>query len=56
MIRAEVAPAKKHAGTCCKDEFERLPGKVLCGYVTQPGDIEGKKELNDAYELGKSIH
>ena len=30
-------------------------GKVLCGYVTQPGDIEGKKELNDAYELGKSI-
>lgn len=30
-------------------------GKVLCGYVTQPGDIEGKKELTDAYELGKSI-
>ncbi len=30
-------------------------GKVLCGYVTQPGDIEGKKELQDAYELGKSI-
>ncbi len=30
-------------------------GKVLCGYVTQPGDIEGKKELKDAYDLGKSI-
>ena len=30
-------------------------GKVLCGYVTQPGDIDGKKELNEAYELGKSI-
>ena len=30
-------------------------GKVLCGYVMQPGDIEGKKELVDAYELGKSI-
>ncbi len=31
-------------------------GKVLCGYVTQPGDIEGKKELHDAYELGKLIN
>ena len=30
-------------------------GKVLCGYVTQPGDTKGKKELTDAYELGKSI-
>ena len=30
-------------------------GKVLCGYVTQPGDIEGKPELVQAYELGKSI-
>lgn len=30
-------------------------GKILCGYVTQPGDIEGKQELKDAYELGKSI-
>ncbi len=30
-------------------------GKVLCGYVTQPGDTEGKKELDDAYELGKTI-
>ena len=39
---------KKHIG------WQSL-GKVLCGYVTQPGDIEGKKELNDAYELGKSI-
>lgn len=39
---------KKHIG------WQSL-GKVLCGYVTQPGDIEGKKELTDAYELGKSI-
>ena len=30
-------------------------GKVLCGHVTQPGDIQGKKELEDAYQLGKSI-
>lgn len=30
-------------------------GKVLCGYVTRPGDIEGKPELEQAYELGRSI-
>jgi hypothetical protein len=30
-------------------------GKVLCGWVTQPGDIEGKPELQQAYALGKSI-
>ena len=30
-------------------------GKILCGYVTQPGDTDGKKELVEAYELGKSI-
>lgn len=30
-------------------------GKVLCGGVMAVGDIEGKKELKDAYELGKSI-
>lgn len=30
-------------------------GKVLCGYVTQPGDIDGKPELEQAYDLGKSI-
>ena len=30
-------------------------GKVLCGWVTQPGDIEGKPELKQAYELGRSI-
>lgn len=30
-------------------------GKILCGYVTQPGDTQGKKELQQAYELGKSI-
>lgn len=30
-------------------------GKVLCGGVMAVGDIEGKKELQDAYELGKSI-
>ena len=29
-------------------------GKVLCGRVTQPGDIEGKK-MQKAYELGISI-
>ncbi len=31
-------------------------GKVLCSYVTQPGDIEGKPELKQAYDLGKSIN
>lgn len=30
-------------------------GKILCGYVTQPGDIAGKEELQMAYRLGKSI-
>ena len=30
-------------------------GKILCGYVTQPGDIKGKPELRQAYELGSSI-
>lgn len=30
-------------------------GKVLCGGVTNAGDIAGRKELNEAYLLGKSI-
>ena len=30
-------------------------GKVLCGYVAQPGDTNGKPELAEAYNLGKSI-
>ena len=30
-------------------------GKVLCGGVMEVGDIEGKKELQEAYELGKGI-
>lgn len=30
-------------------------GKVLCGGVMGIGDIDGKSELNDAFELGKSI-
>ncbi len=30
-------------------------GKVLCGGVAQPGDMEGKEELVKAFELGKSI-
>lgn len=30
-------------------------GKVLCGGVMDIGDIEGKLELNTAFELGKSI-
>lgn len=31
-------------------------GKVLCGGVMAAGDIEGKKELQDAFSLGKSIN
>ncbi|MBP3459111.1 MAG: flavodoxin family protein [Lachnospiraceae bacterium] len=31
-------------------------GKVLCGDVMAVGDIEGKKELKEAYELGRSIN
>ena len=31
-------------------------GKVLCGGVMAVGDIDGKKELQDAYELGRSIN
>lgn len=30
-------------------------GKVLCGEVMDVGDIAGKKELADTYQLGKSI-
>ena len=30
-------------------------GKVLCGYVTQPGDTKERSELKQAYELGKSV-
>ena len=30
-------------------------GKILCGHVTQPGDTDGKSELTEAFELGKSI-
>lgn len=30
-------------------------GKVLCGGVMDVGDIEGRKELDDARELGRSI-
>ena len=30
-------------------------GKVLCGGVMDIGDIQGRKELNEARELGKSI-
>lgn len=30
-------------------------GKVLCGGVMAAGDIAGKAELQEAYELGKSI-
>ena len=30
-------------------------GKILCGHVTQPGDTDGRKELREAYALGKSI-
>lgn len=30
-------------------------GKVLCGGVMDVGDAQGRKELNDARELGKSI-
>lgn len=30
-------------------------GKILCGHVTQPGDTKDKKELEQAYALGKSI-
>ncbi len=35
--------------------YDRPLGKVLCGGVTAIGDTLGKKELNDAYLLGKSV-
>lgn len=31
-------------------------GKILCGGVMAIGDIKEKKELTDAYDLGKSIN
>ena len=30
-------------------------GKILCGHVTQPGVTEGKAEVEQAYELGRTI-
>lgn len=30
-------------------------GKILCGGVMAVGDIKGKQELRDAYELGRTI-
>ena len=30
-------------------------GKILCGGVMDIGDIEGRKELTEAYELGKTV-
>jgi multimeric flavodoxin WrbA len=30
-------------------------GKILCAYVTKPGDAEGNPILKNAYDLGKSI-
>lgn len=39
----------------CKYIGWKSLGKVLCSFVTQPGDTEGKAELNKAYELGKTI-
>lgn len=30
-------------------------GKVICGHVTQPGDIDGRPELQDADTLGRSM-
>ena len=30
-------------------------GKVLCGHVLNPGEAEGKEEMQQAYELGRSI-
>ena len=31
-------------------------GKVLCPWVTQPGDTKEKPALKEAYDLGYSIH
>lgn len=31
-------------------------GKILCGGVMAVGDIKGKQELKDAYELGRTIN
>lgn len=39
---------KKHLGW-------KSIGKVLCGGVMAVGDIKGRKELRNAYELGQSI-
>ncbi len=34
----------------------KLAGSVFAGGVTDKGEIEGHKALNDAYEMGKEIH
>ena len=33
----------------------RSLGKVLCGGVMEVGDIQGRRELDEAQDLGKSI-
>ena len=39
------------------DCFEKaeFKGKVFAGGVNEPGDIEGHKALDEAYEMGKSV-
>ena len=39
------------------DCFERaeFKGKVFAGGVNEPGDIEGHKALDEAYEMGKGV-
>ncbi len=32
-----------------------LKGSVFCGGVTNPGDIEGRQELKQAYEMGANV-
>lgn len=39
----------------CFDGVE-LKGKILCGSVTAPGDINGNAKLGEAYRAGKNIN
>lgn len=36
-------------------ETTELKGSVFCGGVDAPGDINGNKKLDEAYNMGKSV-
>lgn len=52
---ANYAPMSDYYNSFLKHLGWKDLGRVIAGDVLQLGDIEGKPELNEAFELGKSI-